>query len=212
MGCWRSISDRRSYRVQREKREKIKSGVHQPASAWAGSIAFGLFLDVYNIDCFRVVHVQRIFFFKFYLSVLRALLIFCCFKKIENRAGPSNLGTMFSQIILCKQLAPDFNAEELRSIRKDSEDIQRLIDDLSEFMPIEESHGRTNNKDLYLFLSFQNKFFDIDRSGLRLLVNNLVLKLGWTQWNLTQLSKGFLAGQSRRPLTTNKFSFTVIVL
>jgi hypothetical protein len=47
---------------------------------------------------------------------------------------------------------------------------------------------------------------------LRLLVNNLVLKLGWTQWNLTQLSKGFLAGQSRRPLTTNKFSFTVIVL
>jgi hypothetical protein len=88
---------------------------------------------------------------------------------------------MFSQIILCKQLAPDFNAEELRSIRKDSEDIQRLIDDLSEFMPIEESHGRTNNKDLYLFLSFQNKFFDIDRSGLRLLVNNLVLKLGWTQ-------------------------------
>jgi hypothetical protein len=79
-------------------------------------------------------------------------------------------------------------------------------------MPIEESHGRTNNKDLYLFLSFQNKFFDIDRSGLRLLVNNLVLKLGWTQWNLTQLSKGFLAGQSRRPLTTNKFSFTVIVL
>jgi hypothetical protein len=61
--------------------------------------------------------------------------------KTENRAGPSNLGTVFSQIILCKQLAPDFNAEELRSIWKDSEDIQRLIDDLSEFMPIEESHG-----------------------------------------------------------------------
>ncbi|XP_032788236.1 uncharacterized protein LOC116925609 [Daphnia magna] len=60
----------------------------------------------------------------------------------ENRAGPSNLGTVFSQIILCKQLAPDFNAEELRSIRKDSEDLQRLIDDLSEFMPMEESYGR----------------------------------------------------------------------
>ena len=59
----------------------------------------------------------------------------------ESRPGPSNLGTVFSQIILCKQLAPDFNAEELRSIRKDSEDIQRLVDDLSEFMPMEESYG-----------------------------------------------------------------------
>lgn len=60
----------------------------------------------------------------------------------ENRAGPSNLGSVFSQIILCKQLAPDFNAEELRSIQKDSADIQRLVDDLSEFMPMEESYGR----------------------------------------------------------------------
>lgn len=64
-------------------------------------------------------------------------------QRTENRAGPSNLGTVFSQIILCKQLAPDFNAEELRSIRKDSEDLQRLIDDLSEFMPMEESYGTT---------------------------------------------------------------------
>lgn len=63
--------------------------------------------------------------------------------KTENRAGPSNLGSVFSQIILCKQLAPDFNAEELRSIRKDAEDIQRLVDDLSEFMPMEESYGKT---------------------------------------------------------------------
>ena len=60
----------------------------------------------------------------------------------ENRAGPSNLGTVFSQIILCKQLAPDFHTEELRSIKKDSEDVQRLIDDLSEFMPMEESYGK----------------------------------------------------------------------
>lgn len=76
--------------------------------------------------------------------VLCSLFIYTLdpFATTENRAGPSNLGTVFSQIILCKQLAPDFNAEELRSIWKDSEDIQRLIDDLSEFMPIEESHGK----------------------------------------------------------------------
>jgi len=60
----------------------------------------------------------------------------------ENRTGPSNLGSVFSQIILCKQLAPDFNQEELRSIRKDGEDMQRLIDDMQEFMPMEESYGR----------------------------------------------------------------------
>ena len=59
----------------------------------------------------------------------------------ENRAGPSNLGSVFSQIILCKQLAPDFNQEELRSIRKDAEDLQHLIDAMQEFMPMEESYG-----------------------------------------------------------------------
>lgn len=62
----------------------------------------------------------------------------------ENRTGPSNLGSVFSQIILCKQLAPDFNQEELRSIRKDGEDMQRLIDDMQEFMPMEESYGKFN--------------------------------------------------------------------
>lgn len=111
---------------------------------------------MYNIDCFRVVHVQRIccsILFERIGCIRARSLFFVVFKKIENRAGPSNLGTVFSQIILCKQLAPDFNAEELRSIRKDSEDIQRLIDDLSEFMPIEESHGRTNLRIFYLYLS-----------------------------------------------------------
>ena len=72
---------------------------------------------------------------------------------VENRAGPSNLGSVFSQIILCKQLAPDFNAEELRSIRKDSDDIQRLVDELAEFMPMEESYGKiVSGQQLLLFL------------------------------------------------------------
>lgn len=75
----------------------------------------------------------------------------------ENRAGPSNLGSVFSQIILCKQLAPDFNAEELRSIRKDSEDIQRIVDELAEFMPMEETYGMDShyrNKVQGSFFSF----------------------------------------------------------
>ena len=90
-------------------------------------------------------------FFYYLLDFCHAILTLRCYFVAlihfslylsENRAGPSNLGSVFSQIILCKQLAPDFNAEELRSIRKDAEDIQRLVDDLSEFMPMEESYGK----------------------------------------------------------------------
>ena len=65
-------------------------------------------------------------------------------------------------MILCKQLALNFNAEELRSIRKDLEDIQRLIDDLSEFMPKEkEPYGTINISNrltsillLFLYISY----------------------------------------------------------
>ena len=65
-------------------------------------------------------------------------------------------------MILCKQLALNFNAEELRFIRKDLEDIQRLIDDLSEFMPKEkEPYGTINISNLltsilllFLYISY----------------------------------------------------------
>lgn len=53
----------------------------------------------------------------------------------ENRAGPSNLGNVISQILLCKQITPDFNEEELCSIIKDSQEIAKIISDMQEFMP-----------------------------------------------------------------------------
>ena len=40
-------------------------------------------------------------------------------------------------------MVPDFNQEELCSIRTDAEYIQQLIDDMQEFMPMEESHGKS---------------------------------------------------------------------
>uniref|UniRef100_A0A1A9WN30 Syntaxin N-terminal domain-containing protein n=1 Tax=Glossina brevipalpis TaxID=37001 RepID=A0A1A9WN30_9MUSC len=52
----------------------------------------------------------------------------------ENRAGPSNLGNVFG-ILLCKQITPDFNQEELNSIKKDSHEISVLISELQEHMP-----------------------------------------------------------------------------
>ncbi|KOC59373.1 hypothetical protein WH47_12444 [Habropoda laboriosa] len=53
----------------------------------------------------------------------------------ETRAGPSNIGNVISQIVLCKQITPDFYEEELCSIHKDSEEIRGLIEELQEFMP-----------------------------------------------------------------------------
>ncbi|XP_045482185.1 uncharacterized protein LOC123686215 isoform X1 [Harmonia axyridis] len=58
----------------------------------------------------------------------------------ENRAGPSNLGNVISQILLCKQITPDFHEEELCSIIKDSEEISKLIKDLQEYMPKQENN------------------------------------------------------------------------
>lgn len=57
----------------------------------------------------------------------------------ESRAGPSNIGNVISQILLCKQITPDFNEEELCSIKKDSEEIGALIAELQEFMPQSEA-------------------------------------------------------------------------
>lgn len=53
----------------------------------------------------------------------------------ENRAGPSNIGNVISQILLCKQIQPDFNQEEICSIAKDSQDLVKLIQDMQEFLP-----------------------------------------------------------------------------
>lgn len=58
----------------------------------------------------------------------------------ENRAGPSNLGNVISQILLCKQITPDFNQEELCSIAKDSQDIAMLLSEMQEFMPQHETY------------------------------------------------------------------------
>lgn len=58
----------------------------------------------------------------------------------ENRAGPSNLGNVISQILLCKQITPDFNQEELCSIAKDSQEIAMLLSELQEFMPQHETY------------------------------------------------------------------------
>ncbi|KAB0801066.1 hypothetical protein PPYR_05420 [Photinus pyralis] len=62
----------------------------------------------------------------------------------ENRAGPSNIGNVISQILLCKQITPDFNQEELCSITKDSQEISKLLKELQEYMPKQENNLERN--------------------------------------------------------------------
>ncbi|CAH0776422.1 unnamed protein product [Bemisia tabaci] len=57
----------------------------------------------------------------------------------ENRAGPSNLGNVISQILLCKTIAPDFNQEEIHSIAKDTQELSRIVSEMQEFIPQQDS-------------------------------------------------------------------------
>lgn len=75
----------------------------------------------------------------------------------DNRAGPSNLGNVISQILLCKQITPDFNQEELCSITKDSQEIARILAEMQEYMPQHETYlGKYRNKnlDIGLYVTF----------------------------------------------------------
>lgn len=63
----------------------------------------------------------------------------CILPYAENRAGPSNFGNVISQILLCKQITPDFNQEELCSITKDTQEITRIVNDIQELLPQQEN-------------------------------------------------------------------------
>ncbi|XP_059486480.1 uncharacterized protein LOC132203053 isoform X1 [Neocloeon triangulifer] len=68
----------------------------------------------------------------------------------ENRPGPSNMGNLISQLLLCKTITPDFNQEELASIKKDSEEINGLIADMQEYMPQQQQDTISQGRQLGL--------------------------------------------------------------
>ncbi|CAB3359603.1 Hypothetical predicted protein [Cloeon dipterum] len=68
----------------------------------------------------------------------------------ENRPGPSNMGNLISQLLLCKTITPDFNLEELASIKKDSEEINGLIADMQEYMPQQQPDTASQGRQLGL--------------------------------------------------------------
>lgn len=46
--------------------------------------------------------------------------------------------------MLCKQITPDFNQEELCSITKDSQEITRILREMQEYMPQQENSLERN--------------------------------------------------------------------
>lgn len=68
------------------------------------------------------------------------MLCFCSSSPDSSAVGPSNLGNVISQLLLCKQIAPDFHSEELCSITKDSAEIAKLLSEMQEYMPKQEAH------------------------------------------------------------------------
>lgn len=62
-----------------------------------------------------------------------------CSLPAPSRTAPSNLGNVISQFLLCKQINPDFQQEELCSIVKDSQELSELLEELQAYMPLTEA-------------------------------------------------------------------------
>lgn len=74
-----------------------------------------------------------------------------------SAVGPSNLGNVISQLLLCKQINPDFHSEELCSITKDSQEIAKLLSEMQEYMPKQEAY--LGEKDSAFPLSSSHEIF-----------------------------------------------------
>ncbi len=57
-----------------------------------------------------------------------------------SESGPSanGIGSVLSQIVLCKSMKPDFNAEEKVSIEKDTRELRQIIGEMAECLPQED--------------------------------------------------------------------------
>ncbi|KAM7352091.1 uncharacterized protein ACRADG_004731 isoform 1-T2 [Cochliomyia hominivorax] len=71
----------------------------------------------------------------------------------ENRTGPSNLGNVISEILLCKGITPNFKEEELSSILSDVREISLMLNEIQEFVPQE----LNPNFDIHNSWSFKRK-------------------------------------------------------
>ena len=56
------------------------------------------------------------------------------------------LSNVFSQLVLGKSMKPDFNAEETASVQKDKREIQKIVQEMAEYLPQEDPEKGINKK------------------------------------------------------------------
>ncbi len=56
----------------------------------------------------------------------------------ETKPPANGIGSVLSQIVLCKSMKPDFNAEEKVSIEKDTRELRIIIGEMAECLPKED--------------------------------------------------------------------------
>ncbi|XP_034471938.1 uncharacterized protein LOC117779749 [Drosophila innubila] len=83
-----------------------------------------------------------------------------------TRTAPSNLGNVISQILLCKQISPDFQQEELCSISKDAQELNELLDELQTHLPNSETIDEAAHTDgkLMASLNAPSAWYTLHRS------------------------------------------------
>ncbi|XP_075153726.1 uncharacterized protein LOC142227199 [Haematobia irritans] len=69
----------------------------------------------------------------------------------ENRSRPTNFGNVLGQLLLCKQINPDFRSEELCSIANDINDMELLITEIQKIMPISNMDQRKSSTSIIQF-------------------------------------------------------------
>ena len=66
-------------------------------------------------------------------------IVFLYFLSPETKPTPhGGIGSVLTQIVLCKSMKPDFNAEEKVSIEKDKRELRQIISDMAECLPKED--------------------------------------------------------------------------
>jgi len=58
--------------------------------------------------------------------------------KTKKPGAGGGIGSMLTQIVLCTNTRPDFNAEEVASVAKDQKELFIIVEDMADHLPIED--------------------------------------------------------------------------
>jgi len=71
------------------------------------------------------------------------------FDNKSKKPATGGIGTMLTQIVMCTSVRPDFNAEETASVAKNQRELDTIVEDMADHLPIEDPtkalNGLTHN-------------------------------------------------------------------